>query len=83
MFTGTPDEKNLYILDHSIELEGAKAVELARLITDEILGSDDPDVERVVGYLNRATAAIEEMKALLMSTTRFVKPEVFYDELRP
>jgi indoleamine 2,3-dioxygenase len=82
-FTGTSEENEFHMTDIRIELEGAKAVESMKLVTDEIVGSDDPDVGRIAEYLNQAADTIEQMKDILMSTKKLVRPETFYDEIRP
>ena len=82
-FTGTQEENEFHMTDIRIELEGAKAVESMRLAMDEIMGSDDPDVGRIAEYLNQAADAIEQMKYFLMSTKKLVRPETFYNDIRP
>jgi indoleamine 2,3-dioxygenase len=82
-FTGTPDENEFHMTDIRIELKGAEAVEFMRLATDEIVRSDNPDVRRIARYLKGAAAFIEQMKDVLMSTKKLVKPEVFYYEISP
>ncbi|KAJ6109042.1 indoleamine 2-3-dioxygenase [Penicillium sp. IBT 16267x] len=82
-FTGTPDENELFMTDIRVELKGAEAVELMRLVTDEIVGSDNPDVGRISGYLKRTATVIEQMKDVLMSTKKLVKPEAFYNGISP
>ncbi|KAJ5394682.1 indoleamine 2-3-dioxygenase [Penicillium cosmopolitanum] len=82
-FTGTPDENEFHMTDIRIELKGAEAVELMRLAMDEIVGNDDPDVGRITRYLKGAAAVIEQMKDVLMSTKKLVRPEVFYEEISP
>lgn len=82
-FTGTPDENELYMTDIRLELKGAEAIELMRLATDEIEGGNDFSIERVTDYLEQAAKAIGEMKDILMSTKKLVRPETFYHEIRP
>jgi indoleamine 2,3-dioxygenase len=82
-FTGTADENEFHMTDIRIELKGAEAVELMRLATDEIVGSDNPDIGRIAGYLKQAAAVIEQMKDVLMSTKKLVKPEAFYSGISP
>ncbi|CAI7617410.1 unnamed protein product [Penicillium pancosmium] len=82
-FTGTPDENEFHMTDIRIELKGAEAVQLMRLATDEIVCSENPDVGGIARYLKGAAAVIEQMKDILMSTKKLVKPEVFYYEISP
>ncbi|KAJ5623847.1 indoleamine 2-3-dioxygenase [Penicillium lagena] len=82
-FTGTPDENEFHMTDIRVELKGAEAVELMRLATDEIVSSVNPNVGRITGYLKRAAAVIEQMKDVLMSTKKLVKPEAFYYGISP
>ncbi|UKZ50493.1 hypothetical protein TrVGV298_004756 [Trichoderma virens] len=82
-FTGTPDEDELYIIDIRMELKGAEAIELMRLFTNEIDAGNNLDIDRITMYLTQTTRALEEMKGILLSTKELVRPEIFYNDIRP
>lgn len=82
-FTGTLDENELYRTDICLELKGAEAVELLRLATEEVKSSHGIKVEHVAEYLRQTAGVIEEMKDILMSTKKLVRPEIFFHDIRP
>ncbi|KAF3066821.1 Indoleamine 2,3-dioxygenase [Trichoderma lentiforme] len=81
--TGTPDEAGMYLVGLRMELKGAEALELLRLSTHEIDAGNDMDVNRITMYLTQTTKVIEELKDILMTTKELVRPEIFFNCIRP
>ncbi|KAL7907755.1 Indoleamine 2,3-dioxygenase [Trichoderma velutinum] len=82
-FTGTSDEDGMYIVDLRMELKGAEAVELLRLSINEIQTSNNIDVDRITTYLTQTATVIEELKGILLTTKDLVRPEIFFNAIRP
>ncbi|KAK0760650.1 hypothetical protein N5P37_006845 [Trichoderma harzianum] len=81
--TGTPDEAGMYLVGLRMELRGAEALELLRLSTKEIEAGNNIDVARITTYLTQTTKVIEELKDILMTTKELVRPEIFFNDIRP
>ncbi|KAK4065520.1 hypothetical protein Trihar35433_7640 [Trichoderma harzianum] len=81
--TGTPDEAGMYLVGLRMELRGAEALELLRLSTKEIEAGNNIDVARITTYLTQTTKVIEELKSILMTTKDLVRPEIFFNAIRP
>ncbi|KAK4082335.1 uncharacterized protein Triagg1_2147 [Trichoderma aggressivum f. europaeum] len=81
--TGTPDEAGMYLVGIRMELKGAEATELLRLSTKAIEAGNNIDVDRIVTYLTQTAKVIEELKGILMTTKELVRPEIFFNDIRP
>lgn len=81
--TGTPDEAGMYLVGLRMELKGAEALELLGLSTKEIEASNNIDVDRIATYLTLTTKVIQELKGILMTTKELVRPEIFFNGIRP
>jgi indoleamine 2,3-dioxygenase len=66
-----------------LELEGARALALLKLITNNIVDSIDPDHGRIAKQLQQVAVAIRKMKDVLMSLTKLVTPDTFYNQISP
>ncbi|KAB5518143.1 Indoleamine 2,3-dioxygenase [Coniochaeta sp. 2T2.1] len=82
-FTGTSDENELYMIDIRLELEGARALEQLRLITEEVTSTREPDAGRITDRLHRAALAIEKATQVLRTTPQLVSPLAFYHDISP
>ncbi|KAF9449442.1 Indoleamine 2,3-dioxygenase [Macrolepiota fuliginosa MF-IS2] len=83
IFSGTADEDEFHLTSTRIELRGGEALELLRLIVDEISAGDTGALERITGHLGRVAVVIQELREILLSLKKTVDPEVFYNEIRP
>ncbi|KAL6814497.1 Indoleamine 2,3-dioxygenase, partial [Trichoderma sp. SZMC 28015] len=81
--TGTPDEAGMYLVGLRMELKGAEALELLSLSTKEIEASNNIDVDCITAHLTQTTKVIEELKSILMTTKELVRPEIFFNDIRP
>ncbi|KAJ4856599.1 indoleamine 2,3-dioxygenase domain-containing protein [Trichoderma breve] len=81
--SGTPDEAGLYLVGLRMELKGAEALESLRLSTNEIEAGNNIDVDRITTYLTQTTKVIQELKGILMTTKELVRPEIFFNDIRP
>ncbi|KAL6788663.1 Indoleamine 2,3-dioxygenase [Trichoderma sp. SZMC 28012] len=81
--TGTPDEAGMYLVGLRMELKGAEALELLGLSTKEIEAGNNIDVDRITTYLTQTTKVIEELKGILLTTKELVRPEIFFNDIRP
>ncbi|KAL6693800.1 Indoleamine 2,3-dioxygenase [Trichoderma pleuroticola] len=81
--TGTPDEAGMYLVGLRMELKGAEALELLRLSTKEIEAGNNIDVHRITTFLTQTARVIEELKDILMTTKELVRPEIFFNDIRP
>ncbi|KAL7781131.1 Indoleamine 2,3-dioxygenase, partial [Trichoderma afarasin] len=81
--SGTPDEAGMYLVGLRMELKGAEALELLKLSTHEIEAGDNIDVDRITTCLTQTTKVIEELKGILMTTKELVRPEIFFNAIRP
>ncbi|KAL5089251.1 hypothetical protein Trisim1_005814 [Trichoderma cf. simile WF8] len=81
--TGTPDEAGMYLVGLRMELKGAEALGLLGLSTKEIEAGNNIDVDRITTYLTQTTKVIEELKGILMTTKELVRPEIFFNCIRP
>lgn len=81
--SGTTDEAGMYLVGLRMELKGAEALELLGLSTKEIEAGNDIDVGRITTYLTQTTKVIEELKGILMTTKELVRPEIFFNDIRP
>ncbi|KAF8635062.1 hypothetical protein AX15_000554 [Amanita polypyramis BW_CC] len=82
-FTSTTDEEEFYLCSARIELRGVEALELMRIIMDEMFIGDDIAVRRVGEYLSKLAVVIDEMKALLETVKTRCDPDRYYNDLRP
>ena len=82
-FTPTPDEEEFYLCSARIELRGAQALSLMRVILDEIFIGDDIAVRRTTRLLSALTRVIGDMKALLEGLKSACDPDTYYNDVRP
>ncbi|PNP56203.1 hypothetical protein THARTR1_03728 [Trichoderma harzianum] len=81
--TGTPDEAGMYLVGLRMELKGAEALELLRLSTKEIEAGNNINVHHITTFLMQTAKVIEELKDILMTTKELVRPEIFFNDIRP
>ncbi|PTB51307.1 hypothetical protein M431DRAFT_498549 [Trichoderma harzianum CBS 226.95] len=81
--TGTPDEAGMYLVGLRMELKGAEALELLGLSAHEIEAGNNIEVGRITTYLTQTTKVIEELKGILMTTKELVRPDIFFNDIRP
>ncbi|KAF9037570.1 tryptophan 2,3-dioxygenase [Panaeolus papilionaceus] len=82
-FTSTPDEEEFYMCSARLELAGADTTDLMRSIMDEIFVGDDIAIRRTTEYLHQLAQSIRQLRGYLLSVKEYVKPEVFYHDIRP
>ncbi|KAM6479374.1 Indoleamine 2,3-dioxygenase [Trichoderma sp. SZMC 28011] len=81
--SGTSDEAGMYLVGLRMELKGAESLELLGLSTKEIEADNNIDVDCITTYLKQTTKVIEELKGILMTTKELVRPEIFFNCIRP
>jgi indoleamine 2,3-dioxygenase len=82
-FTHAPDEEEFYLCSARIELRGAQALSLMRVILDEIFIGDDIAVRRTTKYLSALARVIRDMKTLLEGLKTRCDPDRYYNDVRP
>ena len=82
-FTHAPDEEEFYLCSARIELRGAQALSLMRVILDEIFIGDDIAVRRTTKYLSALARVIHDMKTLLEGLKTRCDPDTYYNDVRP
>ena len=82
-FTSTTDEEEFYLCSARIELHGVEALDLMRIIMDEMFVGDDIAVKRISEYLSKLATVIDEMKALLEMVKTKCDPDRYFNDVRP
>ena len=82
-FSTTRDEEEFYLCSARIELRGAQALSIMRVILDEIFIGDDIAVRRITKYLSTLAQIIDDMKALLEGLKSTCDPDTYYNDVRP
>jgi len=83
MFTNTADEEEFYLCSARIELKGVEALELMRMMMDEIFVGDTSAIHRISDYLRRMTTVIKDLRILLLQVKKFCRPDLYYNVVRP
>ncbi|KAF8625230.1 hypothetical protein AX17_006896 [Amanita inopinata Kibby_2008] len=83
LFTDLIDEEEFYSCSARIELRGVEALELMRVIMDEMFIGDDIAVRRTTGYLNKMAAVVDDLKRLLLDVQKLCDPNKYYNSVRP
>jgi len=83
MFTNTRDEEEFYLCSSRIELKGVEALELMRMVMDEISVGDTNAIHRISDYLRRMTIVIKDLRILLLQVKKFCRPDLYYNVVRP
>ncbi|KAG8905913.1 hypothetical protein FRB99_007993 [Tulasnella sp. 403] len=82
-FSLTQSERHFYITSARIELRGVEALDIMRNCMDEAFIGDDLSMGRIVDYLHRLAAVIDDLSAILMAVREECDPLVFYHDIRP
>ena len=82
-FTTFVDEEEFYLCSARIELRGVEILETMRVTMDETFIGDAIAVRRITEHLNTISAALCELKSLLLSVKKLCDPEIYYNEVRP
>ncbi|KXN87276.1 Indoleamine 2,3-dioxygenase [Leucoagaricus sp. SymC.cos] len=83
MFTNTIDEEEFYLCSARIELRGVEALELMRMMMDEMFVGDAIAIHRISGYLKRMTSVIDNIRTLLLDVKKLCRPDIYYNVVRP
>lgn len=83
MFTNTVDEEEFYLCSSRIELKGVEALELIRMMMDEIFVGNTSAIHRISDYLRRMTTVIKDLRILLLQVKKFCRPDLYYNVVRP
>ncbi|KAG8986242.1 hypothetical protein FRB90_004130 [Tulasnella sp. 427] len=82
-FSLTTSETHFYLTSARIELRGVEALELMKSCMDEAFIGDTISLQRIVDYLHRLSAVIDDMTSLLMAVRDECDPGEFYTRIRP
>lgn len=83
LFTGTDDEDIFFLTSVRIEIRGAEALEMLRLVLIDIADGSAASIKRVVSSLHKIISVIHDLKKILLSIREGCDPDVFYNEIRP
>ena len=82
-FTNTVDEEEFYLCSARIEVRGVEALDVMRIIMDEMFLDDEIAVRRVTEYLAKLASVICELKALLEDVKKRCDPDRYFNNVRP
>ncbi|KAH8822963.1 Indoleamine 2,3-dioxygenase [Flagelloscypha sp. PMI_526] len=78
--SGTSDEDHFHLVSTRIEMRGAEALQLIRLILDDI---HEAKPSAITNHLETLASVIPELRKLLLTMKEGCNPDVFYNQIRP
>ncbi|KAG2112167.1 Indoleamine 2,3-dioxygenase [Suillus cothurnatus] len=83
LFSGTTDEQEFYLASARIELRGVEALELMRVIMDELFVGDEIAIRRIASYLHKLASIVHDLETILLNVRKGCDPNTFYHSIRP